>query len=74
MGSFLVLIAILIIIALAGLLNMMTINDGMTAMYYARLIPLSQIASEDDEWLAMRGDSINLDCLAGERAISEYAL
>lgn len=74
MGSFLVLIAILIIIALAGLLNMMTINDGMTAMYYDRLIPLSQIASVSDEVLAMRGDTIKYALIPEERANIKNAL
>lgn len=67
-GSFLVVIIILIIVALVGLLNMMTINDGMTAMYYDRLIPLSQIASVSDELLIVRGDTLKFALLPEERA------
>ena len=57
-GSFLIVILILIIVALVGFLNMMSINDGMTEMYYDRVIPLSQIAGVGDELLTIRGDTL----------------
>ncbi|MDX8551651.1 methyl-accepting chemotaxis protein [Methanospirillum sp. J.3.6.1-F.2.7.3] len=67
-GSFFILILMLVIVALVGLLNMMEINDGVTAIYDDRLIPLSQIASVSDELLYVRGDTLKFALLPNERA------
>lgn len=66
-GSFLMVILILIIVALVGFLNMMAINDGMTEMYYDRVIPLSEIAGVGDELLTIRGDTLKYILVPEER-------
>lgn len=67
-GSFLLVILILIIVALVGFFNMMAINDGIGVMYNDRLIPLSQAASISDELLVIRGDTLKFALLPEERS------
>lgn len=59
-GGFSIVAALLIIVAVLGYTSMKTINDGMTSMYYDRLLPIKQLGNADSAMFKMRGDVINL--------------
>lgn len=55
-ASFLIIAAILGIVAVIGYTNMKTINDGMTSMYYDKLIPIQDLGTAESAFLTLRGD------------------
>jgi methyl-accepting chemotaxis protein len=55
-GGFLIVAIILAIIAMIGYVNMKNINDGMTTMYYDRLVPINQLGNVDADIYEIRGD------------------
>jgi len=55
-GSFLLVTIILGIVAVIGYSSMKNINDGMTAMYYDRAVPIGTLGQVDADFLYIRGD------------------
>ncbi|HWQ66746.1 MAG TPA: MCP four helix bundle domain-containing protein [Methanospirillum sp.] len=55
-GSFLIIAAIVGIVAILGYTDMKTINDGMSSMYKDRLIPIQDIGQADSKLFEIRGD------------------
>lgn len=55
-GSFLIIAAIVGIVAIIGYSNMKTINDGMTTMYNDRLVPIQDLGTADAKFYDIRGD------------------
>jgi methyl-accepting chemotaxis protein len=55
-GSFVVIALILAGVAALGYLNMKTINDGLTAMYQDRLLPVEDLGATDTAIYTLRGD------------------
>lgn len=55
-ASFLIIAAFLGIVAVLGYVNMKNINDGMTTMYFDRLIPIDQIGNSESNFYLVRGD------------------
>jgi len=55
-GSFLIIAIILAGVAIIGFMNMKSINDGMTVMYYDRLVPIDELGSVNADFLYVRGD------------------
>lgn len=58
MAGFLIVAIILGIVAVIGYSNMKTINDGMTRMYYDRLLPIQELGTADADMYQIRGDMI----------------
>ncbi len=56
-GSFLIVSLLTVVIAFLGYTNMKTINDGMTVMYFDRLIPIGDLGLVDADIYALRGDN-----------------
>ncbi|MEI6291875.1 MAG: MCP four helix bundle domain-containing protein, partial [Chloroflexota bacterium] len=54
--SFVIVAVISLIIAAIGYLNMKSINDSMTSMYFDRLVPASQIGQVNQSLYTIRGD------------------
>jgi len=53
-GGFLIMTALLLVIGLIGYVNMKTINDGMTAMYTDRTLPIQQLGKADASLFQLR--------------------
>ena len=47
--SFLIIAAVIVVVAVFGYFNMKTINDGMTAMYFDRTLPIQQLGIANTE-------------------------
>lgn len=67
MASFLIIVIILGIVAAIGYMNMKTINDGMTGMYYDRLVPIQDLGSADADVYQIRGDMLKYALVPGAR-------
>ncbi|HWQ66625.1 MAG TPA: MCP four helix bundle domain-containing protein [Methanospirillum sp.] len=55
-GSFLIIAILLGIVAAIGYMEMKSINDGMTAMYYDRAVPIGTMGQVDADFLYIRGN------------------
>lgn len=55
-ASFLIIAVLLGVVAVLGYMNMKNINDGMTTMYFDRLIPMDQIGNSESNFYLVRGD------------------
>jgi methyl-accepting chemotaxis protein len=73
-GSFLIVSLLTILIAFLGYTNMKTINDGMTTMYYDRLVPASDIGQVSTDLYTIRGDVYKLLLIPSEAAKSEAVI
>ncbi|ABD41562.1 methyl-accepting chemotaxis sensory transducer [Methanospirillum hungatei JF-1] len=76
-GSFLLLAILLGIVAVVGYVEMKTINDGMTEMYYDRAVPLATLGEVDADFLYIRGNLYKYLSIPDQRAktkaeIDEY--
>jgi methyl-accepting chemotaxis protein len=76
-GSFLLLAILLGIVAVVGYVEMKTINDGMTEMYYDRAVPLATLGDVDADFLYIRGNLYKYLSIPDQRAktkneINEY--
>ena len=54
-GSFLIIAAIVGIVAIIGYSNMKMINDGMTTMYHDRLVPIQDLGAAYSKLYEIRG-------------------
>ena len=64
-GSFIIIVILLAVVAVAGFINMKNINDGMTTMYFDRLIPIKQLGAADAEIFDIRGDTFKYGLVKG---------
>jgi methyl-accepting chemotaxis protein len=55
-AGFLIIAALLGVVAVLGYMNMKNINDGMTTMYFDRLLPMDQIGNSESAFYLVRGD------------------
>ncbi|MFH0968637.1 MAG: methyl-accepting chemotaxis protein [Methanobacteriota archaeon] len=67
-GSFLIIAAIVGIVAILGYSNMNTINEEMTGMYNDRLIPIQNIGATNAKLFEIRGDFYKYLLLPDEQA------
>jgi len=67
LGSFILVIIILGIVAGIGYFNMKSINDGMTAMYDDRLVPIDQLGTANSDFYFIRGDLYKYELIPEER-------
>ncbi len=66
-GSFVIVSLLTVLIAFLGYTNMKTINDGMTVMYFDRLIPVGDLGLVDADIYSLRGDAYKYMLVAEER-------
>ena len=76
-GSFLIMAILLGIVAVIGYAEIKTINDGMTAMYFDRAVPIGTLGQVDADFLFIRGDLYKYLSIPDQRAevkaeIEEY--
>jgi methyl-accepting chemotaxis protein len=55
-GGFAIVALITLIVAFIGYSNMKSINDGMTSMYFDRLVPVNELGEVDAGLMQIRGD------------------
>ncbi|HQB99394.1 MAG TPA: MCP four helix bundle domain-containing protein [Methanospirillum sp.] len=55
-GGFLIIAAIVGIVAIIGYVNMGTINDGISVMYNNHLVPLNEVGDAESSLYLIRGD------------------
>ena len=67
LGSFILIVIILGIIAGIGYVNMKSINDGMTTMYNDRLVPIDQLGIAKSDFYFIRGDLYKYEVFPDER-------
>lgn len=67
-GSFLIIAAIIAVVAILGYSNMGLINSGMTGMYQDRLIPIQDLGAADAKLYEIRGDFYKYIIIPEERA------
>ena len=73
-GGFLLVAAIVVVVAVLGYTNMKSINDGMTTLYVDRTVPIGQLGAVDAQIYALRGDIYKYLLLPDERATIEQEL
>jgi methyl-accepting chemotaxis protein len=73
-GSFLILAIMLGGVALFGLLNMQTINNGVTTIYDDRLIPITQLEDANNQLFKLRGDLYRYLVIPEDRKNSRTAI
>lgn len=74
LGSYLLIIILLLVIAITGYTNMKNINDGMSSMYYDRTIPIEEVGEALADMNYMRGDIIRATSLPEEADLLEQSL
>ncbi len=67
-SSFLMVAAVVLVVAVVGYVNMKSINAGMTTMYTDRMLPIEKLESVDVQIYAIRGHIYKYLLLPGERA------
>ncbi len=67
LGSFILVIIILGIVAGIGYFNMKSINDGMTAMYDDRLLPIDNLGVANSDLSTITGDLYKYESVPDER-------
>ncbi|KAF0109445.1 MAG: methyl-accepting chemotaxis protein [Chloroflexi bacterium] len=70
-GGFAVVALITLVVAFMGYTNIKKINDGMTTMYFDRLLPIENLGEVDAGLYQMRGDVYKLLLIPSEAAASE---
>jgi methyl-accepting chemotaxis protein len=70
-GAFVIVALITIVVAVIGYSSMKTINDGMTTMYFDRLVPVNELGDMEGDIYTIRGDVYKLLLIPEEAAASE---
>ena len=70
-GGFVVVALIAALLSYLGYTNMKTINDGMTSMYFDRLVPVSDLGKMDAELYQLRGDVYKMILIPSEASASK---
>ena len=73
-GSFVLVAVITLVVAFVGYSNMKTINDGMTGMYFDRLVPINDLGKVDAGIMQIRGDVYKLLLIPTEAAASKESI
>lgn len=66
-GSFILVAAIIVVVAVISFFKMEEINDGMTTLYFDSTLPIEQIGNADAALWGIRGDLYKYVLLADER-------
>ena len=74
LGSFGIILVVLIAIAVVGYMGMNTINNGMTLMYFDRTIPIQQLGSVKSDLYTIRGDVFKGLLVPAEMVKSEASI
>jgi methyl-accepting chemotaxis protein len=72
-GSFILIAAILVVLAVLSFTNMKSINDGMTTLYLDRTIPIQDLGGVDSQLYRMRGDVYKYVLVAIQEEITTTA-
>ncbi len=73
-GSFILIAILLVALAVLSFYQMKTINDGMTTMYFDRLLPVKQLGSVKADLYTIRGDLYKALLIPEEKAASEASI
>jgi methyl-accepting chemotaxis protein len=71
LGAFGTILILILIIAGVGYVSMNSINDGMTAMYTDRLVPIEQLGNIESDMFAIRGSVYKALLIQSETVKSE---
>jgi PAS domain S-box-containing protein len=74
LGSFAFVALLLVAVAALAVINMKSVNGGMTTMYANRLVPISQLGQTDAAFYKIRGDLFKFIALPDERAAIEQEI
>jgi methyl-accepting chemotaxis protein len=69
-GGFIIVTILLAVVAVMGYINMKNINDGMTAMYFDRLVPIQQLGQANADMYKIRGDVFKYAVLAKTEGVA----
>jgi methyl-accepting chemotaxis protein len=67
LGSFGIMVVMMIIIVVVGYIGMNDINNGMTQLYYDRTLPIQQVGTANAAFYKMRGDVYKYLLIVEER-------
>lgn len=67
LGSFGIMVVLMIIIVVVGYIGMNDINNGMTELYYDRTLPIQQVGKANAAFYKMRGDVYKYLLIVEER-------
>jgi methyl-accepting chemotaxis protein len=73
-GSFLIVAAIVLIVAFAGYRNMKSINDGMATLYHDRTLPIEQLGIAHTQVYKIRSDAYMFILFPEKRDYLEKAI
>jgi len=73
-GSFLIVAAIILILAFVGYQNMKSIEEGVTTMYHDRTLPIEQLGKAQEHLYIMRGDAYKYILIAEQRSETKKAI
>ncbi len=73
-GGFGIMVVFMLMIAFAGYSGMNTINNGMTTMYFDRLLPVNQLGRVSTNLYTIRGDVYKSLLIPAEKIKSEAAI
>jgi methyl-accepting chemotaxis protein len=73
-GGFLLVAALLIVVAVTGYVNLNSVNDGMTSLFKDETVPIEQLGAVDAQLFKMRGDVFKYALMVDERAATEKEL
>jgi methyl-accepting chemotaxis protein len=66
-GGFLMVAALIVVVAVISFMNIKSINDGMTSLYIDRTIPIQTTGKAEASLLTLRGDSLKYILLPEQR-------
>ncbi|HEX7555132.1 MAG TPA: MCP four helix bundle domain-containing protein, partial [Leptolinea sp.] len=66
-GGFLMVAALIVVVAVISFMNIKSINDGMTSLYIDRTIPIQTTGKAEASLLTLRGDSLKFILLPEQR-------
>jgi methyl-accepting chemotaxis protein len=73
-GGFGIVVVLMLVVAGVGYSSMNTINNGMTSMYFDRLLPIEQIGNVETDLYTIRGDVYKALLIPAEKAASEASI
>ncbi|MEI7847779.1 MAG: MCP four helix bundle domain-containing protein, partial [Chloroflexota bacterium] len=73
-GSFILIAILLVALAVLSFFQMKSINDGMTTMYFDRLVPVKQLGNIKADLYTIRGDVYKALLIPDEKAASEASI
>ncbi|MBV5280202.1 MAG: MCP four helix bundle domain-containing protein [Actinobacteria bacterium] len=73
-GGFGIVIVLMLVIAVLGYMGMNTMDNGMTSMYFDRLVPIEQVSRMSIDLYMIRGDVYKALLIPEEKAASEASI